>query len=216
MGNYFVDLDGTIIDPKSGMIGAFRRTLQETGYHHMASVDLDWVIGPPVIESFARLLGEPQKAKEALRIYRKYYTLDGLLFDYSVYPDILEAIAELQAAGQVFICTMKPAVLAEAILAKLGLQVGLFGADMQGKIKEKDGILGRAVKQLAIDPATCLVIGDRGSDMIAARKTGMLALGVTWGYGSTVEIEKAGAHALCHSPSHLSKIAKDLLCREQK
>lgn len=213
MGSYFVDLDGTIIDPKSGMIGAFRRALQEMGYDDLASADLDWVIGPPVISSFVTLLRKRNEAEEALRIYRQHYTVDGLLLKFSVYPNILEAIAELQDTGQVFICTMKPTVLAESILAELDLRVGLFGADLNGHIDAKDKILDRAISELAIDPAACLVIGDRGSDMTAAGKSGMLALGVTWGYGTAAELSHAGAQALCHSPESLPQIASDLLCR---
>lgn len=213
MGSYFVDLDGTIIDPKSGMIGAFRLALREMGYDDLASADLDWIIGPPVITSFVALLRNRKEAEEALRIYRQHYTRDGLLLKFSVYPNILSAIAELQDTGQVFICTMKPTVLAESILAELGLSVGLFGADLHGKIDAKDKILDRAVSELAVNPAACLVIGDRGSDMTAAAKSGMLALGVTWGYGTATELCNAGAHALCHSPECLSQIASDLLCR---
>jgi phosphoglycolate phosphatase len=213
VGNYFVDLDGTIIDPKSGMVGAFRRALREMGYDNLAAGDLDWVIGPPVITSLVTLLRKPKEAEEALRIYRKHYTPEALLLKFSVYPYILSAIAELQDMGRVFICTMKPTVLAESILAELGLTVGLFGADLDGKITSKDTILDRAVRELAVNPAACLVIGDRGSDMTAAGKTGMLALGVTWGYGTSAELCNAGAQALCHSPESLSQIARDLLFR---
>lgn len=213
MGNYFVDLDGTIIDPKAGMIGAFRRALREIGYHDLASGDLDWVIGPPVATSFAALLQKREQAQEALRVYRRHYRPDSLLFDFSIYPDVVDAIADLHATGKVFICTMKPAALAEPILEKLGLTVRLFGADLNGEIKTKDEILNHAIRELAVNPSECLVIGDRASDMTAAGKTGMLALGVTWGYGTPAELGDAGADALCHSPSHLSQIASTLFRR---
>lgn len=216
MDNYFVDLDGTIIDPKSGMIGAFRQALREIGYHDLASGDLDWVIGPPVISSFAALLQKREQAQDALRIYRRLYSPDGLLFDFSIYPDVLDAIAELHAMGQVFICTMKPTALAESILAKLGLTVKLFGADLDGEIKTKDTILDHAIRELAVHPSKCLVIGDRASDMTAAGKTGMLALGVTWGYGTAAELRDAGADALCSSPRDLSQIAKVLFAGKRE
>jgi phosphoglycolate phosphatase len=209
--NYFVDLDGTIIDPKSGMIEAFRLALREVGFANFASVDLDWIIGPPAITSFATLLQNREIAVEALSIYRGLYTPDGMLFQFSVYPEMLQAIADMQTDGQLFICTMKPEALAGPILAELGLAVRLFGADLGGSISTKDEILDRAVSELGINPSACLVIGDRGSDMTAAAKTGMQGLGVTWGYGSATELRNAGAQALCHSPSSLSSIAQRLM-----
>jgi phosphoglycolate phosphatase len=211
MGTFFVDLDGTIIDPKSGMIGAFRKALREGGHHDLALTNLDWVIGPPVISSFATLLPKREQSEQALKRYRSHYQPHGSLFDFSVYPGMLAAIAELRDLGRVFICTMKPTILAEPILAKLGIASGLFGADLDGAIRSKEEILGHAVQQLALNPSECVVIGDRGSDMAAAGKTAMRALGITWGYGTATELSVAGAHALCHSPGLLPKAAGDLL-----
>jgi phosphoglycolate phosphatase len=211
MGSFFVDLDGTIIDPKSGMIGAFRKALRENGHHHLASADLDWVIGPPVISSFAKLLPEPEQAAVAFKYYRSYYRPDGLLFDFSLYPGMIAAVSDLHSMGQLFICTMKPAILAEPILAKLGISARLFGADLHGAIKSKAQLLDQAMNELAINPSESVVIGDRGSDMAAAISTGMLALGVTWGYGNADELSDAGAHALCHSPADLARTASDML-----
>lgn len=211
MITYFVDLDGTIVDPKGGMVGSFRRALQELGYDDLASGDLNWIIGPPVIASFETLLGAGGQAGEALRRYRHHYSVGNGLFDFSVYPGVLDSIAGLRAAGQVFVCTMKPMVLAEPILARLQLSVGLFAADLDGEIREKGQILRRALQDLAVDPIDCLVIGDRGSDMAAARQTGMRGLGVAWGYGTSAELRDAGAHDVCHDPVDLARAARRVM-----
>lgn len=211
MITYFVDLDGTIVDPKAGMVGSFRRALQELGYDDLASGDLDWIIGPPVIGSFETLLGSGGQAGEALRRYRHHYSVGNGLFDFSIYPGVLESIAGLRTEGQVIVCTMKPMALAEPILARLKLSVGLVGADLDGEIREKGQILRRAVQDLAVDPVDCLVIGDRGSDMAAARKTGMRGLGVAWGYGTPAELRDAGAHDVCHNPVDLAPTARRVM-----
>jgi phosphoglycolate phosphatase len=208
---YFVDLDGTIIDPKAGMVDSFRKALQETGYGDLASRDLDWIIGPPVISSFEALLGSSSQAKEALRRYRHHYAVGDGLFDFQIYPGVLEAVTDLRADGQVFICTMKPTAFAGRILERLGICDSLLGADLDGEIRQKDQILQRAVHDLVADPADCLVIGDRGTDMAAARRTGMRALGVTWGYGTPAELGDAGAHDLCHRSADLAQAARRAL-----
>jgi len=211
MITYLVDLDGTLIDPKAGMVGAFRKALRELGRDDLASGGLDWIIGPPVIGSFETLLGSRGEAGEALRRYRRHYSAGGALFDFSVYPGAIEAVAALRASGQVYVCTMKPESLAGPILASLDMPVGLFGADLDGAIREKGQVLRRAVDELAADPSLCLVIGDRGSDMAAALEAGMPGLGVTWGYGTPAELRASGARALCHSPADLAQAARDLM-----
>jgi phosphoglycolate phosphatase len=200
---FFVDLDGTIIDPKAGMVGSFRRALQNIGCSDLAKGNLDWIIGPPVLGSFEKILRNRRQAEEAMRQYRLHYTPGGDLFDFTVYSGALEALAGLASIGDVFICTMKPEALAKPILERLQLSISLFGADLDGEIRLKEQILLRAVKEIAVDPADCLVVGDRGSDMTAARNTAMRAVGVTWGYGTATELVDAGAHALCNDPATL-------------
>jgi phosphoglycolate phosphatase len=59
--------------------------------------------------------------------------------------------------------------------------------------------------------ATAVMIGDRVSDVLAARANGARSIGVRWGYGSRAELAGAGADALCLTPrelrSCLSRIA---------
>ncbi len=211
MTAFFVDLDGTIIDPKAGMIGSFRRALCAVGENDLARGDLDWIIGPPIRSSFTSLLQDEEQAANALRRYREYYSVDGALFEFEVYPGIIDALLDLCRLGQVLICTMKPEPLAEPILERLDLNFALFAADLEGEIRSKDQILNRAVSQLGLDARDCMVIGDRGSDMAAARRTGMVGLGVTWGYGDLVELQRAGATGHCDQPIDLPRAVAGLL-----
>ena len=53
-------------------------------------------------------------------------------------------------------------------------------------------------------PETALMIGDREFDVTAAVRNGIRAIGVTWGYGSTEELQTAGAAALFHALADLA------------
>ena len=211
MASYLVDLDGTIIDPKAGLLASVRGALRAVGRGDLASRDLDWMIGPPVIASLRTLLGDGSGADEALGIYRRHYATSERLLDFSVYPGVLASLAALRDEGQMCICTMKPSAFAVQILAELNLPDALFGVDLDRETPTKDVLLRQAVRELSLDPSECLVIGDRGSDMAAARETGMRALGVTWGYGAAAELRDAGAHDLCQSPVDLARAARRLM-----
>jgi phosphoglycolate phosphatase len=49
----FLDLDGTLIDPKPGIVGSIAGALRRLDL--AVPEDLTWAIGPPLLESFAAL-----------------------------------------------------------------------------------------------------------------------------------------------------------------
>jgi phosphoglycolate phosphatase len=54
------------------------------------------------------------------------------------------------------------------------------------------------------------MIGDREHDMLGANGHGLLALGVTWGYGSRAELLAAGADTLLDTIADLPEIIRRL------
>ena len=48
------------------------------------------------------------------------------------------------------------------------------------------------------------MVGDRGSDIAAARINGIRSIGAQWGYGERRELAEAGADLLCESPRALA------------
>ena len=61
-------------------------------------------------------------------------------------------------------------------------------------------LLEYALKEVSVDPAKTLMIGDRSHDMVGAKNNGMTGIGVLYGYGSRDELLQAGAHHVCATP----------------
>jgi phosphoglycolate phosphatase len=61
----------------------------------------------------------------------------------------------------------------------------------------------RAMAETGIEAAATVVIGDTSFDMEMARSAGATAIGVAWGYHETVELTRAGAHAIIRQPAEL-------------
>ena len=55
-----VDLDGTLVDPKPGLIGSVQYALRKLGHPVPPAEELLWLIGPPFRVSFPKLLGRPE------------------------------------------------------------------------------------------------------------------------------------------------------------
>ncbi len=72
------DLDGTLIDPGPGIIGSAQQALKELGRDVPPARDLEWIIGPPLRQSFARLLGSGDLVEKAVELYRAAYGNVGI------------------------------------------------------------------------------------------------------------------------------------------
>jgi beta-phosphoglucomutase-like phosphatase (HAD superfamily) len=109
-----LDLDGTLVDPKSGIIGSFQYALDRLGARVPPAEDLLWVIGPPLRTSFPKLLGSSERTEEAVALYRENY-LGGAMYDAVAYHGVIEALDALAASGcRLFVATAKPPLLRQA------------------------------------------------------------------------------------------------------
>lgn len=206
----FLDLDGTLIDPKPGIIGSVQYALRQMGEVPPPMEALTWAIGPPLRTTFAKLLGEA-RAEEAVAHYRTNYA-GGAMYDCEVYADIPEALGGLARDGhRLIVVTAKPHVFARPIVARLGLETyvsAVYGPELDGTRDNKADLLAHVLEAEGTHAARAVMVGDRQFDILAAVANGVPGIGVTWGYGTRSELEAAGAHHLCHTPAELVEAAK--------
>lgn len=200
-----IDLDGTLIDPKPGIIGSIQYALQRMGEPVPPAEGLTAAIGPPLRTTFSALVG-PERAEEAVAHYRQYYA-DGAMFDCIVYPGVPAALAQLVREGhRLIVVTAKPHVFARPIVAHLGLDADIaavYGPELDGTHDNKADLLAHVLAAEKIGPRRAVMVGDRRFDMLAAKANSVAALGVAWGYGSRDELEEAGARIICDAPGDL-------------
>lgn len=211
-----VDLDGTITDPRSGIIGSVQHALRELDLAVPPENALHWVIGPPLRQSFP-LLGVPaEKVEEALRHYRQRYS-GGAMFDALVYPGMPEALARMRADGiRLIVATSKPHAMARPILAHFGLMDAfdaIHGAELDGRNDDKGDLIAHIIAAEAVEPAQAVMIGDRLYDIRGAKRHGIASIGVTWGYGGHDELIAAGADHLCDTPADLVAVVAKIAAR---
>jgi phosphoglycolate phosphatase len=202
-----VDLDGTLVDPKPGLIGSVQYALRKLGHPVPSADELLWLIGPPFRVSFPKLLGSPDRVEEAIGYYRERY-FDGGMYDAIVYDGMAEALEALGMAGhRLFVATSKPHHYARPILERFGLAhhfVAICGPEFDGTNDHKADLIAHMIAREGVRPEAAVMIGDRQFDVLAAAHHAIPAIGVTWGYGSAEELTAAGAAALCHSPEMLA------------
>ena len=211
----FLDLDGTLIDPKEGITGSIQYALAEMGMQDIPTKDeLTWCIGPPLWDSFRVLLGERADANEAVALYRERYTDTGM-YEADVYDGIGEMLESIGEIGvPLYIATSKPHSYANVIARHFGLLHyvdGLFGAELDGTNSDKTDLLAHALAETGVDPHRSVMIGDRKHDIIGAQNNDIPSLGVLWGYADEGELHMAEADALAGDPEEVPEIVRELL-----
>lgn len=141
--NILIDLDGTLTDPKVGITTSARFGLNKIGHPIAESENIDWIIGPPLKASLAKILNvavDDILAEQALMGYRERFAVTGL-FENHIFEDVSSTLAILQNQGyRLFLATAKPEVYARQILEHFELLtyfVHPYGSELNGERTHK-------------------------------------------------------------------------------
>ena len=206
--NLLFDLDGTLTDPFLGITRCILYALDRLGRQLPVRDSLRWCIGPPLKDSFMKLLASDNAAlaEEALALYRERYSSVGL-FENQVYEGIPQVLDALQQNGHsLYVATSKPTVFADRIVAHFGLRPyfeQIFGSELNGTRNDKTQLISYILKKESLTASATVMIGDRKHDIIGARNNDLQSAGVLWGYGTKEELASSGAQACIAHPFDL-------------
>lgn len=207
------DLDGTLTNPRLGILRCFQYALQEHKFPVPPIDELLWVIGPPLHHSFAMQLPQIDETQvwALVASYRERFGKIGL-FENSVYAGVPELLSALPGRKN-FLATSKPVYYARQIISHYGLRPHfhqIYGSQMDGRLSDKGELIHFILTNETLDSKNALMIGDRKHDIIGAKKVGVTSVGVTWGYGSTEELNTAEPDFICKSPIELLDLLNQL------
>jgi phosphoglycolate phosphatase len=211
------DLDGTLTESGPGIMKSIEAALEKQGITDYTEEQVRACVGPPLFDSFRDQFGmQPDAVIQAVKDYRERYGRVGI-FENRVYDGVPEMLRML--AGRGVLCALassKPEFYVHRILEHFHLDV-LFpvvaGATADERLVEKPDIIRLALKRAEpLFPGSGLqkeriwMVGDRFYDVNGAEACGIRCIGVTYGYGSREELEKAGADAVADTPDEIGRI----------
>lgn len=205
------DLDGTLTDPKTGITGCIRFALEHFDRPVPGADDLTWCIGPPLRDSFARLLETQDRSTldRALALYRQRFAQTGM-FENKVYPGIPPCLERLRASGfSLFLATSKPRVFAEKIMVHFKLAPffnRIYGAELDGRLVDKGELIAHILQSEGLAAQETLMVGDRVYDISGGKQNRVMTAAVTYGYGSGDEIRSAAPDLTFDSPGQLAEL----------
>jgi phosphoglycolate phosphatase len=200
------DLDGTLVDSTPGIFSSVRFAAAELGLPEPDGEQLRQMVGPPLQEGFALVLGVPvAEVPRAVAAYRAHYSA-GALLDVTVHNGIPELLTALTEQGATLaVATSKPEVFAVRVLEATGLLSSfatVHGATLDGAVRHKDQVVAAA---LAAHPEGTdpVLVGDRSHDVLGAAAHGLPCIGAGWGPAEDGELQEAGAAAIAATPAEV-------------
>ena len=207
------DLDGTLVDSAPDLGAAADKMRVDRGmpslsfelYRPMAGAGargmIDVAFGlTPEHADFAALRDE-FFANYEQNLTQNTYAFDG----------VHELIANLEALGLPWgVVTNKSARFTDPLTRAMPLFATartIISGDTTAHAKPHPEPLFEAARQLAIDPARCVYVGDDERDIVAGLAAGMGTVAATYGYlVPQADPAKWGAHSIINSPGALLQL----------
>lgn len=212
--NILIDLDGTLTDPKVGITTSARYGLEKVGHPISEDTNIDWIIGPPLKASLAKILNvdaDDTLAEQALMAYRERFAVTGL-YENHIFEGVAETLAELKRRGyRLFLATAKPTVYAKQILEHFDLAqyfTEIYGSELNGDRTNKGELIQYILEQQGMQADQCIMVGDREHDIFGARHNGIESIAVKYGYGSEIELQQAQPKYTIENFRHLLNYLK--------
>jgi HAD superfamily hydrolase (TIGR01509 family) len=210
------DLDGTLVDTVYGHILAWQRALQEGG------IEIDsWRIhrrigmsGGLFLKAVAREIGRDLDKTESKQLQERHSVLfHEFLPKRRPLPGAVALLKELHKSGIVFgIATSgrKPDINASLDTLDLPKDTVVIERGDVARAKPEPDLFLACQQKLGVRAEECYVVGDAVWDLLAARRAGMLGVGLlSGGYGEE-ELARAGAFRVYRDAEDLRKSLDEL------
>jgi phosphoglycolate phosphatase len=205
-----LDLDGTLVDSLTGIAASLNHSLAE---HKQATHPPSAVrnfVGDGVVMLVKRALGEahePTLATSVIDSFKDHYDANWQSGT-RAYEGITEALEALNKADYpLAVLSNKPHAFTTAMAQRVFPEIKFAAV-----LGQRDGIPHKPEPQGALEiakmtghaPQDCIVIGDSTMDLETARRAGMRAIAVTWGYHDRNRLIEAGATHMIDHPHELN------------
>jgi phosphoglycolate phosphatase len=218
------DCDGTIVDSQNAIVLAMNHAFSSLGLTAPTRAETLSIVGLSLPEVFDTLAPSQTAATRAklIDLYKSDFPLARakVAAEDPLFPGAAEAIATLAARADVClgIATGKSIRGVDRLLDHYdwrGHFVTLQTADTNPS-KPHPGMITAAMAEAGVDDRRrVIMIGDTTYDIEMARRAGVGALGVAWGYHPVGDLERVGAHAIAETYGQVPSLVDHLLLQHQ-
>lgn len=211
------DLDGTLVDTAAEIAEAANRALESSGIARRPVAEIEMLIGAGTHELIRRLLAKCFEAQpELAHRVRPHDVLHSMDQHYTAttgtlaapYAGCEAALQALAQAGVRLVCVtnkeLRHALRVLEVTALAPYFELVMGGDSLSEKKPHASVLRHVARELGVDLARVVHVGDSVTDVEAARNAGVAAWAVSYGYNGGVPIAQAKPDQLFHSLGELA------------
>jgi phosphoglycolate phosphatase-like HAD superfamily hydrolase len=203
------DFDGTLVDASEAICYSFNAVFEKLGHARVECAEIRRMIGRPLREMFASFFPHASHGdiERYVEEYRSVFRPVSVGLSRPL-PGAREVIPKLAAQLSLAIVTSRAGAGARRILESIGLAQSfavIVGIQDVLRAKPDPEPVLKAINQLGIEPAAAAMVGDTPDDILAARRAGVLAIGIASGAFSPEELAAAGADWVVDSLQELAE-----------
>jgi phosphoglycolate phosphatase len=215
------DLDGTLIDSIADIADCANSVLTNHGFPSFSVERFKELVGDGFANLTRKILPpsevRPELIDQFTAEYRALYR-ERWNRNTAAYEGVQDLLHSLQARGFILsVLSNKRDDLTQTCVSHFFPDITF--AQVRG---ERAGIPIKPAPDAAIDiaescsvsPEECVFVGDSEIDIETAKRSGMLPVGVLWGFRPRGILEAAGAAAIISKPADLLTIVQGELCQD--
>ncbi len=217
------DLDGTLVNSIYDLASACNYTLEKYGFSGYTTDEYYNFVGNGVKNLMIRIFAQHMNAKELstklpdiLNVFQDYYSKH--VCDKTIaYDNIDKVLSLLRNHGvKLAVVSNKPDRFVPQVLeATVGAKwfVEMVG-EREGVPRKPDptSVMG-VLQNLGVSPECAIYIGDSDVDILTAKNSGTMSLGVAYGFRGREELENSGADIVCDTVDDLYDYFNNILTK---
>ena len=193
------DFDGTLADTAADLARALNKVRADRGLPELPLEKLRSHASSGargLLDAGMGILPDHAEFKLLREAFLEHYERE-ICIETRLFAGMLELLAALEARKLRWgIVTNKSTRLTRLLVRELGLDLRaacVVCGDTTPHLKPHPASLLHAAKELSLEPAQCVYLGDDLRDIQAARSAGMRPMAVEWGYGAGLAAWNADA-----------------------
>lgn len=208
------DLDGTLLDTLSDLADSVNEMLREFSCPERSLDEVRLFVGNGMKNLVKRSVPEDfdiSRLTSAYEFFRQSYK-KNMRNKTRPYDGIIQCLENLKEQGITVAVTSN-----KNDDAVKGLCEEYFGSLIDVAVGVKEGVspkpdpamVNNVIKDLNIEKAECIFVGDSDTDIITAKNTGLKSIGVLWGFRDREVLEKAEADFVISHTEDILKIVAE-------
>jgi phosphoglycolate phosphatase len=201
------DFDGTLADSLSVMLDIYNQEIAPKWGLKQVTTD-DWhMLRQSSITKGLRYIGvKPYQLARLLTEGRRLVKARG--GDITLFPGVVELVKQLVKEGHdLYALSTNDQTLIREVLAAAGI-AEYIDVLKSPRIFGKANSLRRLLKQTRVSSQDGWMIGDEVRDMVAAKRVGMNAMAVTWGFQPEATLAALRPQAIAHSLKDIPRLIR--------